>query len=742
MPPSRRRPRPYQLAPASPRTFDHDPAQARLTRFEHQEELLGALRDRACPPQPGQELLIALATGGGKTRLANDWIGEDWIPRGKRVLWLARDWRLLEQAARDLAARFELGGRWIAKVGARGLRQLPEIRNAAITYTTLGTYANRPWLKRSRFDLVVIDEVHWGENKVLQKKIRRDHRRRATILGLTATPRAATTLELVGRAISFRELVDRGRLASPIVWDPVDTGTSWTPRLSSRSGDFSPSSLVDLGDDSTRNERIVETYRSHDFGKTIVFACGKDHAEELARRFRLAGVAADYLHSGMASAEAREVLDRFRRAPAGVLINVGMLTMGVDIPDTKTVFLARPTTSEILFAQMVGRGARLASGKDSFNVVLFNDRLLAHQEHLVRPEMLFGKETRERCPNRQRQRGPRLEQHEYEPAPIQILSGRPGYELLRGLEIQPQMTFGVELELTERSFVPGSAPSREWQEKGDGLLAALRDALGPGLVAAQAIPEYGLEANAHSRWNVSWDSTCGWEVTSRVLCGEAGCEEIVDACRALEGACSEFALTVNTRTGLHLHLGWKACARQLRSLFGTVAQVEPALLSLVAPSRFRNGHCQLVSERISELQTLRNLKDWRRSFADGESRTLAVNPTPLLDRGGLGTIEIRLHSGTYEAPKVLLWISLWMRILEAAHRGQQLSAEFRGQSPRLPLDPGPNGDIVAVASSLGCEAPMRAALAERRDHLLANSWAAPWCPHADQALSALAKWGA
>ena len=113
MPPSRHPRRAYQLAPVSPETFCHDPTQALPPRFEHQEELLGALRDLGFPPQPEQELLIALATGGGKTRLANDWIGEDLIPQGKRVLWLARDWRLLEQAARDLAARFELGGRWI-----------------------------------------------------------------------------------------------------------------------------------------------------------------------------------------------------------------------------------------------------------------------------------------------------------------------------------------------------------------------------------------------------------------------------------------------------------------------------------------------------------------------------------------------------------------------------------------------------------------------------------------------------
>ena len=59
MPPSRCRRGPYQLAPASPRTLDHYPAQARLNRFEHQEELLEALRSCSLPPQPRQIALAA-----------------------------------------------------------------------------------------------------------------------------------------------------------------------------------------------------------------------------------------------------------------------------------------------------------------------------------------------------------------------------------------------------------------------------------------------------------------------------------------------------------------------------------------------------------------------------------------------------------------------------------------------------------------------------------------------------------
>jgi len=45
-----------------------------------------------------------------------------------------------------------------------------------------------------------------------------------------------------------------------------------------------------------------------------------------------------------------------------VVCNVGCLTIGIDW-DARSIILARPTKSEMLFVQMVGRGLRMADGK-------------------------------------------------------------------------------------------------------------------------------------------------------------------------------------------------------------------------------------------------------------------------------------------------------------------------------------------------------------------------------------------
>ena len=74
----------------------------------------------------------------------------------------------------------------------------------------------------------------------------------------------------------------------------------------------------------------------------------------------------------------RETLERFRDPQSGldVLINVEILTEGVDVPNIQTVFLARPTHSEILLRQMIGRamrGPNIPMGTEVAYLVSFED---------------------------------------------------------------------------------------------------------------------------------------------------------------------------------------------------------------------------------------------------------------------------------------------------------------------------------------------------------------------------------
>jgi hypothetical protein len=95
------------------------------------------------------------------------------------------------------------------------------------------------------------------------------------------------------------------------------------------------------------------------------------------------GDEADYVVSDDHTEFRADVLDRFRKGQIKVLVNVGIFKEGVDVPDIRTVVLARPTTSPVLFTQMVGRGSRIHPDKRFFYLVDFHDQLDEYDHYLA-----------------------------------------------------------------------------------------------------------------------------------------------------------------------------------------------------------------------------------------------------------------------------------------------------------------------------------------------------------------------
>lgn len=71
----------------------------------------------------------------------------------------------------------------------------------------------------------------------------------------------------------------------------------------------------------------------------------------------------------------KKKIESYRAGKIQVLVNVNILTEGVDLPQTKTVFLTRPTVSTVLMTQMVGRALRgeKAGGTSIAYIVSFID---------------------------------------------------------------------------------------------------------------------------------------------------------------------------------------------------------------------------------------------------------------------------------------------------------------------------------------------------------------------------------
>lgn len=674
---------------------------------------------------PEQPKMLHVATGGGKTFIANDILMRRLGSRGGWALWVTKDWRLLFQAARDLARRYEGLASKLRRVGGGHsiLNPLPDSNSGRVVYTTLHTMRKRlKAISRTRGNpsLIVWDECHWAESGTLGRTLLNwAEDMSIPVLGLTATPRHEdeSRFEVVFR-MDFATLVDRGHLAQPVLTDPVKTEIEW--RSARRGGsrfDFTGDSLRELALNHKRNSFIVKHYVKNQsrYGKTIVFACNIQHANELARLFKGQGIPARPIHSHLAEGEGEGALQQFERGEIRVLTNVAMLTHGVDIPDAQTVFLCRPTLSEILYSQMVGRASRLhvPTGKIYFNIVEFVD-LSAFREQLVTAKEFFAgaggfvSGTERLTTPAQSMRFRKLRkrhQHRFDPkgAPTWIPERADVPEAMRGLWYRQDQTFGLEFEFTRDDFNDDMSDS-QWSSVAEPLRMMLAEVLPPGAVSEALLTEYtGSEGKSHDVWHIERDGSCGWEVTSRILSNEAGFREVVVACEALQRAVHELELKVNFRTGFHIHLGWigKSVAEIKRAIV-LAKCFEPALATLVAPSRLAafdgqsydlgnpNRFCKPVSVvfPMRKLEEASRIDDLLGSVAEYDARYVTFNVRPLSD---IQTVEVRMHSGTFEASKALLWLSLWMQILWAA-----------AERPLAPAPPDvdvitPNGDILQLA---------------------------------------------
>ena len=120
------------------------------------------------------------------------------------------------------------------------------------------------------------------------------------------------------------------------------------------------------------------------FGKVIVFAVTKRHAETLANMFDLAFADkktspevryADYVVSGTGPDDTVDGMTKIKRFKKEtfpqILVSVNMLDTGFDCPEVVSLVFARFTRSTILYQQMRGRGTRKAKGKPVFTMFDF-----------------------------------------------------------------------------------------------------------------------------------------------------------------------------------------------------------------------------------------------------------------------------------------------------------------------------------------------------------------------------------
>lgn len=115
-------------------------------------------------------------------------------------------------------------------------------------------------------------------------------------------------------------------------------------------------------------DEIVEFGKN--YKKWLIFAIDIDHAEHITGTLVDKGIEARVVHSKMDEDRDEAVAD-FKAGRCRAVVNVDILTMGLNVPDIDLIIMLRPTKSPVIHVQTIGRGLRVAPGKDHCLVLDF-----------------------------------------------------------------------------------------------------------------------------------------------------------------------------------------------------------------------------------------------------------------------------------------------------------------------------------------------------------------------------------
>lgn len=393
-----------------------------LPMYDYQDEAIAQLAEYYLEGNHRAGIL-AMPTGSGKTRVATKFLLEHMVANGWQVVWLTHRAMLIEQTANSFythagsVLRYAVPEKEEFKMvcvsGSHATIRATEPDDDLMVFSVQSLVRNLPFLQAvlSEKVIVVVDEAHHTlapSYRMIIQEIRRIGKD-VKLLGLTATPRRLNEAD-TGRLMQIFDnriiysvpmslLITRGFLSEP-KYSRVDTQINFDTQITldeqryiSKWGELAPETMERMAQVAERNMLIADTYvaNAKEYGKTLIFALNATHCISLCEELRKRNVRCDYIYCAHPGNE--EKIARFKRGDLDVLVNINVMTEGNDIPDIQTVFLTRPTSSDVLLMQMIGRGMRGvgSGGTTTVNIVDFHDNWGSFANWL-NPEFLISTE--------------------------------------------------------------------------------------------------------------------------------------------------------------------------------------------------------------------------------------------------------------------------------------------------------------------------------------------------------------
>ncbi|HET7120626.1 MAG TPA: DEAD/DEAH box helicase family protein [Solirubrobacterales bacterium] len=347
------------------------------------------------PEDPGAErrFWFEHATGAGKTVAA---VGFVEATRTGGVLILTHRRNLVDQ--------------FIGEISDRGYKErlrppLLDGRDDPDGPVTVETYQ---WFVRNHkkvsdaYSIVICDEAHTALGEKTSACIRDWNG--PVYIGMTATGAliARHVADLFPTQTSRFDLAQAARrgVIAPLrcLRIPPGPGVRTIAKVPLRKGevdqDFDQEELAALLDQEPFNVAIADLYRSR-FRKVpgVVYTAGVQHAKNVAKAFRDAGINAQAVSGETPKRELAEILAGFERGTVDVLCNAMLLAEGWNSPRATICMHLAPTASRRIYQQRVGRVTRRAPGKEAGIVIDFVHPATTHDETIVTLHSLLDRDV-------------------------------------------------------------------------------------------------------------------------------------------------------------------------------------------------------------------------------------------------------------------------------------------------------------------------------------------------------------
>jgi len=347
------------------------------------------------PEDPGAErrFWFEHATGAGKTVAAVGFIDAS---RTGGVLILTHRRNLVDQ--------------FIGEISERGYKErlrppLLDGRDDPDGPVTVETYQ---WFVRNHkkisdaYSIVICDEAHTALGEKTSACIRAWTG--PVFIGMTATGAliARHVADLFPTQTSRFDLIQAARrgVISPLrcMRIPPGPGVRTIAKVPLRKGevdqDFDQEELAALLDQEPFNVAIADLYKTRFDGiPGVLYTAGVQHAKNVARALRDAGVAARAVSGETPKRELAEILAGFERGEVDVLCNAMLLAEGWNSPRATLCMHLAPTASRRIYQQRVGRVTRRAPGKEAGLVIDFVHPATTHDESIVTLHSLLDRDV-------------------------------------------------------------------------------------------------------------------------------------------------------------------------------------------------------------------------------------------------------------------------------------------------------------------------------------------------------------